>query len=631
MPVPAYNGPNSSTGNGVTTVFPYTFRILDEDDLLVTVDGVPQALNVAFTLSGVGDAGGGNVTFNVAPANGKLVVRSRARPYARSTDYQRNGAFDEETVDADFDAIVMMIQQMEAEKVRSFKAPTSVGVDAGTLTQAMWDARASKILGFDPTGVFSTMLAQDVAITAIASAYTNTLLPLATAANWRSTLEITRTIFGKAAGTVNALTVDFTPDLAAHDETALLLVELAGANTLSNPSLSPDGLAAKTIVKGADQVLDAGDLPGAGGLAMFRYDASLDKYTLLNPAFVVTKRTSLYEIRNLGAAVSLAGNALTFALKDAAGADPSAASPVELDYQHATVTTGQSLKRKVTAALGITIPATALMGTVSGFPSRIYFGLLDNAGALELCCWNPISLTAIASATTFMRVGGVGTGGGMKRIDPGSVESTTTISAGADLSHVVYSATGRANVRVFPIAYVDSTQATAGNWATAITRLTLIGPNTPMTGDVLQQQSAALNTVATGTTVVPLDDTVPDSGSDGDLYLTLAGPSRIAEQNPIDVSASIQLSSSVATDGMTAYITGEGTALQVAAGHIVAAGDVVQLTPAALVLSSGGATPAFGVQAGGSAAGTTTVNGRAGVRTYGGAMASTLTKREICA
>ena len=59
---------NRSTGNGVTTVFPYGFKIISEADIEVTVDGVVKTLNVDYTVSGVGNEAGGNVTMTAAPA-----------------------------------------------------------------------------------------------------------------------------------------------------------------------------------------------------------------------------------------------------------------------------------------------------------------------------------------------------------------------------------------------------------------------------------------------------------------------------------------------------------------------------------------------------------------------------------
>lgn len=186
MPVAEYAGANSYTGNGVTTSFAYSFRILDEEDLLVTVGGVTKTLTTDYTVDGVGEAVGGNVIFNTAPASSAAVVISRNRAYEREEDYQRNGSFDEETVDADFDGIVMLIQQLYADRLRGFKAPIEV-TDDQVLTTAMWAARASKLFGFDADGDFGLFGVADFDTT-VASAFVLTLLDDATAGAFIETL-----------------------------------------------------------------------------------------------------------------------------------------------------------------------------------------------------------------------------------------------------------------------------------------------------------------------------------------------------------------------------------------------------------------------------------------------------------
>jgi len=189
MPVSTYPGANSATGNGVTTVFAYSYRILDDDDLLVYVAGTLQTKGTHYSVSGVGDANGGNVTFVTAPSNGAAVVIARQRPYARTEyDYQRNGSFDEETVDADIDSVVMMVQQLYADRLRGFKAPIEVTTDQ-VLTSALWAARASKILSFDASGNFTLTAAADLDL-AMVSAFVATLLDDADAAAFLTTLGV---------------------------------------------------------------------------------------------------------------------------------------------------------------------------------------------------------------------------------------------------------------------------------------------------------------------------------------------------------------------------------------------------------------------------------------------------------
>ncbi len=55
------------TGNGSTKIFAYTFKIFKDSELEVQVDGVIQTITTHYTVSGAGDAGGGNVTFVTAP------------------------------------------------------------------------------------------------------------------------------------------------------------------------------------------------------------------------------------------------------------------------------------------------------------------------------------------------------------------------------------------------------------------------------------------------------------------------------------------------------------------------------------------------------------------------------------
>lgn len=125
MTVSAQNTVNSSTANGVTTVFPYTFKITDEADLKVIVDGTEVVSG--FTVSGVGNEAGGNVTFSVAPANGLSVVRIRDMSITRDTDYQEGGDLLAETLDADIDRAFLVMQQINEAVGRSYKQPEGSG------------------------------------------------------------------------------------------------------------------------------------------------------------------------------------------------------------------------------------------------------------------------------------------------------------------------------------------------------------------------------------------------------------------------------------------------------------------------------------------------------------------------
>lgn len=121
MPVSNTNTFTAATANGVTTVFPYNFTLLSENDLVVTVAGV--VVTTGFTVSGVGDAAGGNVTFAAAPANLARVRLERVMALTRSTDYQYVGSLSSEVLDRDFDRLWLAMQRANQESARGLKLP----------------------------------------------------------------------------------------------------------------------------------------------------------------------------------------------------------------------------------------------------------------------------------------------------------------------------------------------------------------------------------------------------------------------------------------------------------------------------------------------------------------------------
>ena len=92
----------------------------------VSVDGVVKTLTVDYTLSGVGDDAGGNVTMLAAPAASTSVVRRRNMALTRNTDYQDQGELPASTLDSDLDSAVLMIQQVDEKTDRAMVLPADV-------------------------------------------------------------------------------------------------------------------------------------------------------------------------------------------------------------------------------------------------------------------------------------------------------------------------------------------------------------------------------------------------------------------------------------------------------------------------------------------------------------------------
>lgn len=177
MTVSAQTPINRSTANGVTTVFPYNFKVLAAADLEVSLDGVVKTLTTDYTLSGVGDDAGGNVTMLSAPANGVTVVRRRNMAYIREVDYQDQGELPTDTLDDDQDAPILMIQQVAEGLSRAVSLPpesSSVSLELptpGALQYLRWNAAADAL---------ESVLLADVSLISL-TAYAQTLLNAANA------------------------------------------------------------------------------------------------------------------------------------------------------------------------------------------------------------------------------------------------------------------------------------------------------------------------------------------------------------------------------------------------------------------------------------------------------------------
>lgn len=141
-------------GNGVTTSFPYSFRIYSATDLVVTrtviATGVDTnlVLNTDYTVTGAGSYNGGNVVCTFAPADGTRITIRRVIAVTQGTDLRNQGAYFAETHEDVFDRHTMIDQQQQETIDRSLTlAPTSSGVST-----ALPNASGSKVIGWNEAG-----------------------------------------------------------------------------------------------------------------------------------------------------------------------------------------------------------------------------------------------------------------------------------------------------------------------------------------------------------------------------------------------------------------------------------------------------------------------------------------------
>ena len=147
-------------GNNSITIFAYTFRILDEDHVKVQVitDStgavVTKVLTTDYTVSGVGDAGGGNITFVTAPLTGETVVIIRNVPLNQLTDYRPNDPFPAETTEQTLDKLTQITQQLTESVKRCVKAPLPIlqlGLAPELPVNFMWLPTVTNLLSPPPS------------------------------------------------------------------------------------------------------------------------------------------------------------------------------------------------------------------------------------------------------------------------------------------------------------------------------------------------------------------------------------------------------------------------------------------------------------------------------------------------
>jgi len=129
-----------------------------------------------------------------------------------------------------------------------------------------------------------------------------------------------------------------------------------------------------------------------------------------------------------------------------AGAMTLTLNPANFAFRNPTLTNGGVTTVAQATALAITIPSGATLGSTNATTSRYAIGVAYNGGTPVLMVGN---------------VNGLNT-------DTSTLISPTTISAGATSAGVWYSASAvGANSPFTIVGFVDSTQATAGTYATA--------------------------------------------------------------------------------------------------------------------------------------------------------------------
>src|SRR5512132_3545086 len=106
------------SGDGSETTFPFPFPVLASDDLLVFLNDVPAT---GFTIAGLSDHEGGEVSFLAPPAPGTTVTLLRRTESIRETEFVDGSPFRAAAINAELDRIMLLVQETRDEVGRALR------------------------------------------------------------------------------------------------------------------------------------------------------------------------------------------------------------------------------------------------------------------------------------------------------------------------------------------------------------------------------------------------------------------------------------------------------------------------------------------------------------------------------
>ncbi len=199
-----------------------------------------------------------------------------------------------------------------------------------------------------------------------------------------------------------------------------------------------------------------------------------------------------------------------------------------------------------------------------------------------------------------------------------------TGNATADEASIVAASDGQVVRRSGTAVAFGAVNLASANAVTGALPTTNLG-----TGAVVQVVNTETGAVSTGTTTIPLDDTIPQN-TEGTEFMTLAiTPKSATNKLRIDVTAVYACSQLQTFVGVALFQDSTANALAAVIQEVFVADGNVTATFAHFMTSGTTSATTFKVRIGANGASTITFNGRVAGRLYGGVMASSITITEI--
>lgn len=395
MSIPSETNQVLYSGTGSTTVFPYTFKISDQSHLRVVVansSGVETVLTLTtyYTVSGVGDVGGGNVTLlnltaitgsSILPTGWTLSIRSLI-PLTQGTDLETVIGYDGDTIENMVDKLTQICQQQQNELDRSPRLPETV--DTSVFSSTLPVPVANKVLGINAgaTGFeYKAGLTSDYTIPDLTGNAGKPLMPNA----GETSLEFGENTFAYTDITVK--TDNYT--VTTSDYGKLLVMNNASAKAFTLPAIVGDEVLFLSNVGAGVCTLT----PGGGN---------------------TTQKASLIE----GESVVLVGDLANTTWRALAGRFELATNP-GLEYTSGTL--------RIKAYNGIALSASGVAVDLATNP-----GLEFSSGKLRIKAYDGIALSADGAAVDLATDPGLEFSGGQLQAKVGNTLQRT--ASGLDIA-----------------------------------------------------------------------------------------------------------------------------------------------------------------------------------------------------
>jgi len=247
-------------------------------------------------------------------------------------------------------------------------------------------------------------------------------------------------------------------------------------------------------------------------------------------------------------------------------------------------------------------PGGANITTAAGDRAIIY----ADTTTLAKVIYSRADGTAVAASLSAASNGGAGVSGSAVSVDPNNA-TDTAIAAGDEI--LFGDVSDSDNVKKDTVQGILDLVPASG-------------------GKLVQVVNTQTGAVATGTTVIPYDDTIPQN-TEGDEYMTLAITPTSAS-NTLEFDIVVQASFSGGGRQIAALFQ-DSTADSIAVGamRVDSSAEIVTISFKHEMTAGTTSATTFKVRSGNGNSGTTTFNGASGARRFGGVCASSITIREI--